>query len=68
MRGVADHDLDARVVECALVHVVEIAARHADHFVVELSDDDPLDARVLEQLARGAAVAAAEHERLPRHG
>ena len=52
MRGVADHDLDARVVERTLVHVVEIPARHPDHLVVEFRDHDPRDARVLEQLAR----------------
>lgn len=66
MGGIADHEFDARVVQRALMDVVEIAARHADDFVVELGDDDPFDACMLEQLARGAAVAAAEHERLFR--
>lgn len=66
MRGVADHQLDARIVERALVHRAEVAARHLDHGCVEFGDHHALDRGMLEQLARGATVAAAEHQRPAR--
>ena len=53
----------ARVVERAAVHALQILARDVDDREVDLAQRHRLDRRVLEQLLRRAAVAAADDQR-----
>ena len=66
MRGVADHQFDARIVERAAVHLGKCSRVRRTTSRVELRDHDPLDTRMPQQLPRGAAIAAAQHQRRAR--
>ena len=57
-----------RVVEHAAVDLAELRLRDLDHVRIELGEVRELERRVLQELFRGAPVAAADHERAPRIG
>ena len=62
LEAVAELDLKPRVVERALVDLAQPVAADVDHHRVQFGHHDALDARVLEDLFRRAAVAAADHQ------
>src|SRR5690606_7582102 len=66
LQAVADPDLDPRVVERAVVDVLQIAARNIDHLLVELDNHDPLHARVLQEFLGRATVPATDDQRATR--
>ena len=62
LEAVADPHLEARIAERALVDRAQPLLRDVDDDRIELRHHDALDARVLEQFLRRAAVAAADHQ------
>ena len=64
---VVDDECQAGIVEHAAVDCGEVLARDVDDGGVDLAQRHRLQRRVLEKLLGGAAVAAADDERLPRH-
>lgn len=64
--GVADHQLDARVAERTPVHFGQVCACEPHDLGVQFGNHDPADFPVPQQLTRGAAIAAAQHQRRAR--
>ena len=56
---IADHDVGARIVEGALVHLGQVLAAEIDQLAVDIDHDGALDAGVAQHLAQGGALAAA---------
>ena len=54
---------EARIVERAAMDRLQVLARDVDDGEVDLGQRDRLDRRMLQELLRRAAVAAADHER-----
>ena len=64
---VADHDLGARIVEGALVHLGQVLAAEVDQLAVDVHHHRALDTRVAQHLAqRGALAAAGDQDALRR--